>query len=189
MSRLIAVFISLCVVVAGFATTPTLAQDRIWGPGDRKRAEEKHRRQEEKEQQGQDGQVTFTTKGTITVREKLTAKCGTEITAQDDLETAIETCTAAIEENPDDAQAYYYRGYGYYYLKDYPAAERDFTMAINLGVANVEQTYYQRGVTRERMRRFRQACIEDYPKALEAAPHWGRAKRAVESCAWAYEEE
>ncbi len=137
----------------------------------------------------QDEEITPEVELRFTVKPhvSLADQCASEAAELADVEKALALCNAAIEENPDDAGSYYYRGNVHFSLGDYASAEADFTEAIRLQTNYMARTYYQRGVARENLGRFKQACLEDYKMALELEPGWGFAKRAVESCAWAYE--
>lgn len=112
--------------------------------------------------------------------------CSEGAAQQIDPEQALASCDAAIAENPDDAEAYYYRGYNHFHLAAYEEAEADYTRAIELGTRYLAESYYQRGTCKEMQRRLRDAAA-DFKKAHELKPDWYPARRKVEEYHWAYE--
>lgn len=126
-------------------------------------------------------------KATVIKREKSALVLCSEGAAQQiDPEEGLASCDAAIAENPDDAEAYYYRGYNHFHLAAYEEAEADYTRAIELGTHYLAESYYQRGTCREMQRRLRDAAA-DFKKAHELKPDWYPARRKVEEYHWAYE--
>jgi tetratricopeptide (TPR) repeat protein len=122
----------------------------------------------------------------VDVKESLAKQCALAVVDQTDIPKALELCNAALAENPDDADTYYYRGFAHFYLDNYPAAEADFSEAIRLNTSLLAKSYYQRGVCKERQRRMRDAA-PDFKKAHELAPDWVPARRKFEEYWWAYE--
>lgn len=114
--------------------------------------------------------------------------CSEGAASGEDLENALKACNAAIEEEPQNGDAFYFRGFTLFHLERYVEAERDFTSAIDLKANRLAESYYQRGVCRERQRRLRDAS-KDFKAAFELKPEWSAARRKVEEYAWAYESE
>lgn len=125
---------------------------------------------------------------TVKRDQDLALLCAAGVSNQEDLDASLEYCNAALEENPEDADTYYYRGYNYYYLEDYPTAEADFTKAIEYNTRHLAQAYFARGAVKEHLRKLHEAA-QDFKKALELSPDWSQAKRKVEEYAWAYKDE
>lgn len=138
-----------------------------------------------KEEPPPSGSATFETIIELDRKESLASQCANGVVDQTDLEATLEICSAALEENPSDANTYFYRAFNYFYLEDYASAEADFTQAIALGTSYEAKAYYQRGVCKEKGRRLKEASL-DFKKAHELSPDWSQARRKVEEYAWAY---
>lgn len=104
---------------------------------------------------------------------------------KDELQPAIEQARAmikkdydkAIKLNPNNAQAYYMRGYRKYQRGDDEGALADFDKAISLN-PNYAMAYYNRGIVKYRLERYSSA-IDDWQKAIKLQPsrrneiqHW-----------------
>ena len=63
---------------------------------------------------------------------------------------AIEDFTKAIQINPDDGDAYFYRGNAFYELGDKPEAIEDYTQAIKIN-ENDADAYINRGSLRDEL--------------------------------------
>lgn len=135
-----------------------------------------------------DEKPTVQMKFDVTPRENLKIECSQLVAEQTDLDKALETCTAAIGEAPEDGDLYYYRSYAHYYRDELGAAEADATRAIELNSSRLARAYYLRGTIKERQRELRAASV-DFKMALELSPDWAAARRKVDSYAWAYESE
>ncbi len=82
---------------------------------------------------------------------------------------AVIDFTHAIEENPDDPEAYNARGFAYSRIARYDEAIADYSEAIRLDPKNVK-AYNRRGLVRNAMKDFKGA-IEDYSRVLEMRPN------------------
>jgi len=135
----------------------------------------------------QDPPVELTFEKTITIEQKKSnlVICSEGAASGENLESALEACNAAIDEAPENGEAYYYRGFVLFHLERYADAERDFTMAIDYGANHLAESYYQRGACKEQQRRLREAAA-DFKKAHDLKPDWYPAKRKVEEYHWAY---
>ena len=131
--------------------------------------------------------IEFTFEKTVVIKQEKSdlVLCSEGAAQQIDPEEALASCDAAIAENPDDAEAYYYRGYNHFHLARYEEAEADYTRAIELETRYLAESYYQRGTCREMLRRLREAAA-DFKKAHDLKPDWYPAKRKVEEYHWAY---
>jgi tetratricopeptide (TPR) repeat protein len=78
---------------------------------------------------------------------------------------AIDTCTAAIAIDGDNADAYRYRAYAYDGLKLYGSSIEDYTKAIELNPGDIF-LYNDRGKARLRLNEKDSAC-EDFRKACD----------------------
>ena len=103
----------------------------------------------------------------------------------ENLDSALEACNAAAEEEPENGTARYYRGFVLYHKERYLEAEQDFTAAIEFGSSRLAESYYQRGACKERQRRLREAA-SDFKKANELKPEWSAARRKVDEYQWAF---
>ncbi len=91
--------------------------------------------------------------------------CGFDEIDAGDYEAAIEVCNAYISSNPNDATAYYDRGYAYYLNAEDELAIADFTTSLELDPSNDEVLYY-----RGRSNIYygnNEAAAEDLTKAIE----------------------
>ncbi|MEZ5893018.1 MAG: hypothetical protein R3C58_16150 [Parvularculaceae bacterium] len=122
----------------------------------------------------------------VKVRRNLKTECSQLVADQSDLDLALQTCDAAVEEAPEDGDRYYFRSYARYYREEYEAAEADATRAIELETTRLAKAYYLRGAIKERQRRLREAA-QDFKTAHDLSPDWAQARRKVEEYAWAYE--
>lgn len=129
---------------------------------------------------------TFEKKIVIKAEKSDLVLCSEGAVQQIDPEVALASCNAAIAENPENAEAFYYRGYNHFHLARYEDAEADYTRAIELKTRYLAESYYQRGTCREMLRRLRDAAA-DFKKANELKPDWSPARRKVEEYHWAYE--
>lgn len=86
---------------------------------------------------------------------------------------AIKYFTDVINNDPNNAEAYNYRGKAYGNLKNYEQAINDFTKAIELA-PNVADYYYNRGKTYVFLENYEQA-INNYTKAIELKPDFAEA--------------
>uniref|UniRef100_B8HN26 Tetratricopeptide TPR_2 repeat protein n=1 Tax=Cyanothece sp. (strain PCC 7425 / ATCC 29141) TaxID=395961 RepID=B8HN26_CYAP4 len=77
----------------------------------------------------------------------------------------IETCTLAIQREPNDGKAYYNRGLTHQRLGDLAAAIADYTAAIHLN-PDCARAYHNRGVALSRQGH-RQAALEDLRAAAK----------------------
>jgi tetratricopeptide (TPR) repeat protein len=117
---------------------------------------------------------------------------GRQALVEKDNELAVKELTAAINENPADAEAYYLRGTAYYgryetaYTAEDPKADgedfwralTDFTKAIELN-HNYAEAYHYRGLTYHGLG-FNEHSIADYSVAIQLNPeleypYYGRA--------------
>jgi len=87
-----------------------------------------------------------------------------------DYKGAIGDFTEAIEINPVNEEAYFFRGTAKSYILDYQGAATDFTEALNINPRN-QNCYNARGNTFFELNRNEEA-ISDFSKAVEFAPGW-----------------
>lgn len=139
-----------------------------------------------KQKTGRDADLEFEISGTIEIEKSSLVICSEGAAAGGDLEKALDACAAAIDEAPDDGDAYYYRGVILSQLGRSAEAEGDFTSAINLKANRLAESYYWRGVSREAQRKLRDAA-GDFRRASELKPEWSAARRKVEEYYWAYQ--
>lgn len=125
---------------------------------------------------------------TVTIERKKSnlVICSEGAASGEELESALAACNAAIEEQPQNGDAYYYRGFTFFHMGRYADAERDFTSAIDLGARWLAESYYQRGACKERQHRLREASV-DFKAAHDLKPQWSAARRKVEEYHWAFE--
>lgn len=97
------------------------------------------------------------------------------------LNKIIEDYTKLIEQKPDDAEAYFRRGFAYSLKGQYALALNDYSKAIELDPSHAI-AHEDRGTIFYRMGKYPQA-IQDYTKAIELRPDYGLA---YENRAWAY---
>ena len=85
--------------------------------------------------------------------------------------------TQAIEAEPENAEAYYNRGYFYYnQLKDYDKALEDYDKAIEVD-PKYTLVYNNRGVLYQNQFKDYDKALEDYDKAIEVNPQYALAYR------------
>jgi tetratricopeptide (TPR) repeat protein len=94
---------------------------------------------------------------------------------------SVEAYATAIEQKPDDADAYFGRGFAYALQRQYGLAINDYSKAIELN-PDYALAYENRGTVKYRMGLF-QAAVDDFSKAIELKPDYGLA---YENRAWAY---
>ncbi len=94
---------------------------------------------------------------------------------------SVDAYTKAIELKPDDAEAYFGRGFAYSLKKQYGLAVKDYSKAIELN-PNHALAYENRGTVEYRMGLL-QAAVDDFTKAIELKPDYALA---YENRAWAY---
>ncbi|MFN2395125.1 MAG: tetratricopeptide repeat protein [Bacteroidales bacterium] len=87
----------------------------------------------------------------------------------DDFDSAFDYFSQAIEKNPIYAEAYLYRGLARIELKEFPAAIRDLTIAIELDPAFSDQAHYFRGVARYEKSEYLEA-LDDLSVAIRINP-------------------
>lgn len=83
-------------------------------------------------------------------------------------EEAVNLFTSAIEENPENVDAYYNRGTAYVELKRYEEAIDDFEMVIELDREYVD-AYTARGIAYMNIGRYEEA-VEDFGKTIDLDP-------------------
>jgi Tfp pilus assembly protein PilF len=93
---------------------------------------------------------------------------------------SVDAYTKAIEQNPDDADAYFGRGFAYSLHRQYGLAVKDYSKAIEL-TPDYANAYENRGTVEYRMGLFRSA-VDDFTKAIELKP---TDALAYENRAWA----
>jgi tetratricopeptide (TPR) repeat protein len=93
---------------------------------------------------------------------------------------SVEAYTRAIDQNPNDADAYFGRGFAYSLNKQYGLAVQDYSKAIELN-PNYANAYENRGTVEYRMGLYRSA-VDDFTKAIELNPS---NALAYENRAWA----
>ena len=86
---------------------------------------------------------------------------------------AINYFTNVISKDPNNAEAYNYRGKAYANLEDYEQAINDFTKAIELA-PYIADYYYNRGLTYLKLEKNDLAII-DFTKAIELKPDFAKA--------------
>ncbi|MCX6233845.1 MAG: tetratricopeptide repeat protein [Bacteroidetes bacterium] len=98
---------------------------------------------------------------------------------------AIEALGKAIEINPKDADAYFYRGLAKSNMQDYEGAISDYSSAIEIDPKDVK-AYFYRGYVKSEMQDYHGA-ISDYSSAIEIDPkdaeaffHRGYAKSEIQ---------
>ncbi|MCB2112047.1 MAG: tetratricopeptide repeat protein [Parvularculaceae bacterium] len=128
--------------------------------------------------------MEFEISGAIEIEKSSLVICSEGAASGDNLESALEACNDAIEEEPTDGDAYYFRGVVNSQLGKDAAAEDDFTSAIELGANRLAEAYYWRGVSKENQRKLRDAA-NDFQKAAELKPQWSAAQRKVAEYHWA----
>jgi tetratricopeptide (TPR) repeat protein len=84
------------------------------------------------------------------------------------LEAAITDYTEAIRLNPNDAYAYFRRGYTYGKLKQDDKAVHDYTKAIQLK-PDYADAYHNRGYAYGKLKQYDKA-VDDYTKAIQLKP-------------------
>lgn len=92
-------------------------------------------------------------------------------------EEEIERLTKIIEENPEDAEAYFNRGNALNALGDYAKAIGEYTKTIELKPDSVE-AYFNRGYTHNKQKQYVNA-IQDYNKVLELNPKYINAYLSI----------
>jgi tetratricopeptide (TPR) repeat protein len=90
---------------------------------------------------------------------------GLEKSSKGDYYGAIADFTKVIEQYPNEAKPYHYRGINKFNLKDYEGAIADFTKAISLN-PKFADAYYMRGMARVGARQKDEAC-PDFQKASD----------------------
>ena len=90
-----------------------------------------------------------------------------------DRQAAIADLDKVIEQDPQDATAFYNRGLTYYDLKDYAAALADYARAIELDPQDA-QAYNNRGLTYYDLKD-NDAALADYARAIELDPQDAQA--------------
>lgn len=93
---------------------------------------------------------------------------------------SVEGYTTAIEQNPNDADAYFGRGFAYSLNKQYGLAVKDYSKAIELN-PDYANAYENRGTVKYRMGLF-QGAVDDFTKAIELKPD---NAMSYENRAWA----
>jgi tetratricopeptide (TPR) repeat protein len=106
---------------------------------------------------------------------------GDEFTQQGHYDEAISEYTAAIELDPDLANAYLARGQAYYFKDKSLMAVADYSKAIELD-PGYTAAYYSRGWA-QLVNRAWDAAISDFSRAVELDPS---LVRAYNGCGWAY---
>lgn len=118
---------------------------------------------------------------------------------EEQLEAAASDYQAALNLDPQSAEAYFGRGYVRYHQDRYAEAERDLSAAIEITPQD-RRFYYFRGRTRHQQGRFDDA-VADFNKALKVSPRYrrgyygqalafakqGKLPEAVEACKLALE--
>ena len=99
---------------------------------------------------------------------------------RDDLETAIDAYTKAIELNPALAGAYNNRGNAKSNLSQYQAALADYDRAIELNPAWAG-AYTNRGLVKRDLGQY-QAALADHDRAIELNPALGRSLHQSRPC-------
>ncbi|MDR2905285.1 MAG: tetratricopeptide repeat protein [Helicobacteraceae bacterium] len=95
---------------------------------------------------------------------------GNEAIKDKDYQTAISDYTKAIQIDPNNADAYYFRGFAYYKIfGDLDKAIPDFTKAIKIDPNNA-RAYVSRGNVYDSLGDHNKA-IADYTKAIEIDPN------------------
>jgi len=127
----------------------------------------------------------FEISGTIEIEKSSLVVCSEGAASGENTDAALKACDSAIEEAPDDGDAYYYRGIILSQLGRHDEAEEDFSSAIDNNANRLAESYYWRGVTKENQRKLRDAAA-DFKKAAELKPEWSAARRKVEEYHWAF---
>ena len=94
---------------------------------------------------------------------------------------SVEAYTTAIEQKPNDAEAYFGRGFAYALKRQYGLAVNDYSKAIEIN-PDYALAYENRGTVKYRMGLF-QAAVDDFTRAIELKPDYDLA---YENRAWAY---
>ncbi|MEZ5919744.1 MAG: tetratricopeptide repeat protein [Parvularculaceae bacterium] len=126
----------------------------------------------------------FKIKGEIKKEKSDLVICSEGAAYGEELEEALTACDTAVAEKPEDGDIRYYRGFVLFHMERFPDAEAAFTKAINLDARKKAESYYQRGVCKEKQRRLREAA-GDFKKAADLKPEWSAARRKVKEYHWA----
>ncbi|MDR2906281.1 MAG: tetratricopeptide repeat protein [Helicobacteraceae bacterium] len=86
-----------------------------------------------------------------------------------DFQAAINLLSEVIAINPNNSNAYNYRGYMYYELQNYDQAIADYTKAIELDPDGRALYYNNRGFAYNELKNYKQA-IADFTKAIALNP-------------------
>jgi tetratricopeptide (TPR) repeat protein len=92
----------------------------------------------------------------------------------------VDAYTRAIDQNPNDADAYFGRGLAYSLDRQYGLAVNDYSKAIELK-SDYADAYENRGTVKYRMGLF-QGAVDDFTKAIELKPNYALS---YENRAWA----
>ena len=126
----------------------------------------------------------FEIKGEIKKEKSDLVVCSEGAAYGEELEDALSACDAAVVEKPEDGDIRYYRGFVLFHMERYSGAEAAFTKAIDLNARKKAESYYQRGVCKEKQRRLREAA-GNFKKAADLKPEWSAARRKVKEYYWA----
>ena len=94
---------------------------------------------------------------------------------------SVEAYSRAIDQKPDDADAYFGRGFAYSLQGQYGLAVKDYSKAIELN-PDYALAYENRGTVKYRLGLFH-AAVDDFTRAIEIKPDYALA---YGNRAWAY---
>lgn len=98
---------------------------------------------------------------------------GTKMLKDENFQEGIDYFTRVIDLNPNNYKAYYNRGFGYYYLKDYDKAQKDFEKALELKPDDPD-THNYLGLVYYFREDYRKS-VEEYSLAIQSNPQFATA--------------
>lgn len=101
------------------------------------------------------------------------------MTAQEDFAAALSLCDKAAAADPLNSTPQYYRGFALAFMERFTEAEAAFTAAISLNTSRVADSYFQRGLVRERLNR-REDALADFRRADQMNPGSMKIRRKLE---------
>ncbi len=99
-----------------------------------------------------------------------------------DWETAVDLYTSALEIDPETGDAYFFRGYAFYYLGANEDALSDFNNALQFGASDEAWVYNVRGLTYDLLGDY-DLAIADFELAIELAPNY---EAAIQNLGYVY---
>ncbi|MBN8634718.1 MAG: tetratricopeptide repeat protein [Anaerolineae bacterium] len=89
-------------------------------------------------------------------------------------DTAVALYTTALEIDPENGDAYFFRGYAYYFLGSNEDALSDFNNALQFGATDTAWVYNVRGLTYDLLGEY-DLALADFDAAIELAPNYEAA--------------